>query len=98
MGTYFSLYMICKVCMFDLNSCSHYIVEYILLVYFCLGNKNWNGSLLQQLVLRNTVHVCGKYVNGSAWMCGLTAIPSGLNLKYVLFLFNPPPVLSDISR
>lgn len=76
MGTYFSLYMICKVCMFDLNFCSHYIVEYILLAYFCLGNKNENGScLLQQLVLRNTVYVCGKYAYGYDWMWGLTAIP-----------------------
>lgn len=77
MGTYFSLYMICKVCMFDFNFCSHYIVEYILLVYYFIWETKMKMAvdLLQQLVLRNTVYVCGKYVNGSGWMRGLTAIP-----------------------
>lgn len=76
MGAYFSFYMICRLCMFDLNLCCHYVVEYIFLAYFCLGNKNENGSsLLQQLVLRNTVYACGKYMYGYDWMCSLTAIP-----------------------
>lgn len=44
-------------------------------------------GLLQQLVLRNTVYVCGKYVFG--WMCGLTAIPFGLNLNYVSCFYLP---------
>lgn len=73
--------------MFDLNFCSHYIVEYILSAYFCLGNKNENGSsLLQQLVLRNTVYVCGKYVYGSSWMCGPTAIPLDKSQVRLMFL------------
>ena len=59
MGTYFSLYMICKVCMFDLNFCSHYIVEYILLAYFCLGNKNENEQFVY----------CNNWSSGTLYMC-----------------------------
>lgn len=74
-------------------------VEYILLAYFCLGNKNENGSLLQQLVLRNTVYVCGKYVYGSSWMCGPTAIPLDKSQVRLMFLLAfSYSCLSDVGR
>lgn len=62
--------------MFDLSFCSHYIIEYILLAYFCLETKmkmavvycnNWSSGTLYMCV------VSIMYAYG--WMCGLTAIP-----------------------
>lgn len=44
--------------------------------------------LLQQLVLRNTVYVCGKYVYGYSWMCGLTAIPLDKSQVCLMFLLG----------
>lgn len=91
-----------KIVCFDLNFCSHYIIEYILLAYFCLETKmkmavvycnNWSSGTLYMCVVSTCMLMAGcvawqLFLWSKSWVCLMFLLASSDSFVYLTLAGN----------